>query len=247
MPPRFLLLLASSWVVTGLGFLPAPAVAQGGAPATLRLRIVDDMTGDPIEGAIIRLKGRPDTTSGPGGQIELTGLEPGNWRLELHAIGFESRFESVRLSAGQVYERRFGLTFTGEKLPEIVVSARQTKLAPRYADFHRRMASGGGYYLTWQAISARGYISLGDALQNVRGVNVKCSTHDCVITMSRSRVCEPAYWVDGIEGKAFATTIPIRDIYGLEVYRGSGDMPGEYAGTGGCGAIVIWTKNKPFR
>jgi Carboxypeptidase regulatory-like domain len=248
MTPRSLFLLCTVPLI-GPTAWPASAAAQAAPTATLRVRVVDEMTGDAVDGAVVRLKGRPDTstTTDPSGQVELAGLEPGTWKMDIRAVGFEPRFESVRLTAGQVYQRSFGLTFTGEKLPDVVVEARRDKLVPRYADFYRRRQNRLGYYLTWEEIKSRGYSSLGNALQYVRGVYVKCQIHDCRITMSRSHTCEPAYWVDGIEGKAFATTIPIRDIYGLEVYRGSGEMPGEYAGSGGCGAIVIWTKNKPFR
>lgn len=247
MTPRYRWRLPALLVAGGLCLAPTPSQAQTEAPATLRVQLIDDMTGDPIEGAAVRMRNGPEATTGPTGRAEITGIAPGRWRVMLQAIGFEPRVEDIRLSPGQVYQHRYGLAFTGDQLDEIVVSARNERLVTRYADFHRRMSTGGGFFLTWDQISSRGYMTLGDALQRVRGVYVRCQTHDCVITMSRSRICEPAYWVDGIEGRSFATTIPIRDIYGVEVYRGSGEMPGEYAGTGGCGAIVIWTKNKPFR
>lgn len=215
--------------------------------ASLRVLLVDEETGDPVPGAIVRLKGRPDTTTGMDGRVEISGLEVKSWKVEFHAIGFEPRFETIPLAAGRVVDLRFGLAFTGDKLPDLVVTARREKLYPRYADFHRRMDKGMGYFITWDAILNRGFTSLGETLRGVRGVRVECRITDCVISMSRSRGCPPAYWIDGIEGEAFATSTPIRDVYGIEVYRGSGETPGEYVATGGCGAVVIWTKNKPYR
>lgn len=215
--------------------------------AALRLRIVDDETGDPLPGVIVRLKGRPDTTTGPRGQVEITGLEPKSWQLELHAIGYEPRFETLRPLAGQVLDLRFGLSFSGDRLPEVVVTARRAKVSPRYVEFHRRMERHLGSYLTWETIKQRGFTSIGEALRGMRGVHVDCRITDCAITMSRSKSCLPSYWIDGIEGRSFATAVPIRDVYGIEVYRGAGEMPGEYASTGACGVIVIWTKSKPYR
>jgi hypothetical protein len=222
---------------------PAPA-SQG---AVLRLHIVDDETGDPISGAIVRLKGRPDTTTGAAGRVELTGLPAKAWQVEFRALGYESRLETIHLTAGQVLSMRFGLSFTGDKLPDVVVTERRAKLSPRYGDFHRRMASNLGHYVTWETIKQKGYGSIGETLRGVRGVYVNCQITDCQISMSRSRGCTPSFWLDGIEGRSFASAVPIRDVYGIEVYRGAGETPGEYVGSGGCGVIVIWTKNKPYR
>ena len=239
------LLLAMAGTAGGLS--PAAAQSAEPVPATLRLQLVDDETGDPVEGAIVRLKGRPDTTTGPAGRVEIGGLAPGPWKAEFHAIGYDVRLETIHLVAGQVISLRYGMSFNGDRLPEIVVQARQAKVSPRYGDFHRRMAKNMGHFVTWDVINKRGYTSIGETLRGVRGVYVHCQITDCEISMSRSRGCIPAYWIDGIEGRAFATAVPIRDVYGIEVYRGSSETPGEYVSTGGCGVIVIWTKNKPYR
>lgn len=223
-----------------------PPVAEP-QTAILRLQLVDDETGEPIPGVVVRLKGRPDTTTGPAGRVEITGLEPKSWRLELHALGYEPRFESIKLTAGLVSSLRFGLSFTGDRLPEIVVTARRAKVSVRYTDFHRRMEKNLGYFVTWETIKQRGFTSIGATLRGVRGVSVHCQITDCQVSMSRSQGCQPSYWIDGIEGRSFATAVPIRDVYGIEVYRGSGETPGEYVSTGACGVIVIWTKNKPYR
>lgn len=229
-----------------------PATAQDTtaalpAGAVLRLQLIDDETGEPIPGAVIKMKGRPDTTTGAAGRIEIVGLESKLWRVEFRALGYEPRMESIHLAVGSVTNLRFGLSFTGDQLPDIVVTARRATLSPRYADFYRRMEKGMGYYTTWDVIKQRNHSTIGDVLRGVRGVSVICRIGDCEITMTRSRGCQPAYWVDGIEGRAFASSMPIRDVYGIEVYRGAGETPGEYVGTGGCGVIVIWTKNKPYR
>jgi len=218
--------------------------AQDGS---VRITVVDDETGDPVVGAVIKIKNRPDARADESGRAVLEALPVGRIEVEISAIGFLSRRDYFAVQAGTQREQRFGLSFTGEQLPEVVVSARREKLAGRYQDFHRRQVSGNGVFITWQNIAERRYTRLGDALRTVRGVRVNCRVHDCLITMARSTSCPATIWVDGNESPQFGANTPIGDVYGIEVYRGSGEMPAEYAGTSGCGAIVVWTKNRPYK
>lgn len=226
-------------------YLVAPAVlfAQGSA----RILVVDDETGDPIVGAVIKVKNRPDVATDQEGRALVDSVPAGKNEVEIRAIGYLNRKDYLSVGASGVREMRFGLSFTGEQMPELVVNARRDKLMGRYQDFHRRMASGNGVFIGWEEIKQKNYSRLGDALRNVRGVRVLCRTHECTIAMARSSTCAPTVWVDGTESQYFGANMPIGDIYGIEVYRGSGEMPAEYAGTSGCGAIVLWSKNRPYK
>lgn len=226
------------------GAFPGTAAAQTGSA---RILLVDDETGDPIPGVTVKIKGRADVTTDESGKALLEDLPAGRVELEFRALGFLGRKDVVNIQADRTIEHRFGLSFTGDQLPELIVETRRERLANRYQDFHRRMAAGNGVFITWEEIKARRYTRLGDALRNIRGVRVYCRTLDCQVFMSRSSSCSPTVWVDGIEVEYFGVNSPIGDIYGIEVYRGSGEMPGEYAGTSACGAIVVWTKNRPYK
>lgn len=231
----------------GLMLSAMMVVASSLGAQSLRLTVVDDELGDPVAGALIKIRGHPDAVTNDRGQVEITGLAPGRHKVEIRTIGYEQRDEYVVVVEGKTTERRVGLAFTGEKLPDLVVEARRERLAGRYQDFHRRQHSGSGHFITWEEIKRRGHARLGDALRGVRGVWVLCRTHECTISMSRSSYCGPTIWVDGQESPYFGITTPIGDVYGIEIYRGSGEMPAEYAGTSACGAVVIWTKNRPYR
>jgi len=243
-PPLGFLPLVLAALAVLLPVSAPPLAAQRGG---VRLLVVDDETGDPVTHAIIRIKNRPEMFTDDHGRLTLDSLPTGKLEVEVAAMGYDARKESVFIQADQNPERRIGLSFTGEKLPDLVVEARQEKLSPRYADFHRRQQTGSGFYITWKEIKSKGYNRLGDVMRNVRGVQVKCVINDCEYIMSRSSFCHTAIWVDGRPSDYYGGNLALGDVYGLEVYRGSSELPAEFVGTGGCGAVVIWTKNRTYR
>ena len=238
--------------VTALGLvLPASTARSQDPPAqenSVKVVVIDDETGEPVGGAFVRLKGRsPDLTTDEKGRATIANLKVGKHTVDIGAIGYEMRREPLLVQAGVTADLRVGLSFTGDKLPDVVVEARQEKLYPRYADFHRRAKNGAGYYTTWREIHQKGFSRLGDALRGVRGVQVNCRPNDCLILMSRSQSCPPAIWVDGRPSDFYGGNTPIGDIYGMEVYRGPSELPAEFLTNGMCGAIVLWTKNRSYR
>ena len=247
---RTLRRLTISFAALGL-VLPASSARSQDPPAqenSVKVVVIDDETGEPIGGAFVRIKGRsPDLLTDEKGRATVSNLKAGRHTVDFGAIGYEMRREPVLVQDGPVGEVRIGLSFTGEKLPDLVVEARQEKLYPRYSDFHRRIKNGAGFYITWREIHAKGYSRLGDVLRGVRGVQVQCRPNDCLILMSRSQSCPPQIWVDGRPSDFYGGNTPIGDIYGMEVYRGPSEMPAEFLTNGMCGAIVLWTKNRSYR
>lgn len=221
--------------------------AQSSESTTLRILVVDDETGEPIAGAFVRIKGRPDRTADGSGRVTLDSLPVGRYTAEVGAIGYQMRKEPLLVQAGLAQQRTIGLSFTGDRLPDVIVEARQEKLYPRYSDFHRRQKNGAGFYITWKEIHDKGYSRLGDVLRGVRGVQVICRPNDCLIQMSRSSGCPPAIWVDGRPSDFYGANTAVGDVYGMEVYRGPSELPGEFTTNGMCGAIVLWTKNRQYR
>lgn len=240
--------LAALLATFAVGVTVAAATPQAlAAQGNIVVSIVDDETGDPIIGAVIKIKNMPDAATDQNGKATIEGLPAGRIEVDIRAIGYLGRRDYLGIQNGATKEQRFGLAFTGEQMPELVVSARREKLMGRYQDYHRREAAGSGVFIGWQEISQKGYSRLGDALRNVRGVRVQCRTQDCTIMMARSTQCSPTVWVDGTENTYFGANMPIGDIYGIEVYRGAGEIPAEYAGNSACGAVVLWTKNRPYK
>ena len=230
-----------------IGF-PAASIAQ---TATLKGKVIDSELGEPVPGAIVRIRpGGSPITADSSGQFSAADLKPGEIEVAVQALGFESRSWKFTVQAGQAVDRSFPLDFTGDKLPEVVVTARANKLVPRYADFERRRERGIGAFLRWDDIKKKNFNTVGDAARSVRGVKQVCDQQEfeCNIRMARTPNCTPKWYVDGVMVSTFHESTPIRDVYGLELYRGPSELPAEFSGSdGGCGVMVVWSKSKPYR
>jgi hypothetical protein len=232
-----------------LGLLLGPQAALG--QAVLRGRVVDSETGGGIAKASVRIHG--DTTrytTDSTGRFEAQNLKGGATELTLEALGYAKADVRFAVPLAGAVQQTFALDFTGYKLPEIVVEGRAEELAPRYTDFERRREAGIGTFLRWDDLLKKGSNTVGDALRTVRGVKIQCNqqTFECNVVMARSPNCHPTWWVDGVEVHSFDEDTPVRDVYGIEIYRGPGETPGEYGGSdAGCGVVVLWTKSRPYR
>ena len=226
---------------------PAPGAAQ----AIVRGKVIDSEIGQAIGGATvqIRRKSEPITTDSSG-VFEARDVPEGDAEITIQVIGYTRGVFYIHIPASGAVERVFALDFTGARLPAVVVEARAEKLERRYVDFEQRRQRRIGTYLRWDELERKGYASVGDALRTVRGVRIRCDqqTFECFAYMVRTPQCQPTWWVDGVEVRSFHENTSIRDVYGIEVYRGAGEVPGEFAGSdAGCGVIVVWTKSRPFR
>ena len=223
----------------------------GSAQVTLRGQVLDSEMGSPLPGATIRIGTDPTVHKADSlGVFEIAGIQGGVADIRIQMIGFEEGLFRLRLPDSGVVQRQFSLDFNGFMLPAVVVQARAEILQPRYLDFERRRQRKLGAFLRWDDLKKAGYSSVGDALRTVRGVRIQCdqSAYECYAVMSRTPNCHPTWYIDGIQVHSFHENTPIRDLYGIEVYRGTGEIPAEFSGsTAGCGVIVMWTKSRPYR
>jgi len=220
----------------------------GAAQATLRGRVIDSEIGQPIAGATVRIRRDPPLTTDSLGRFEVRGLPEGDAEIAIQVIGYARGAFWIRIPPSGEVDRVFALDFTGARLPAVVVEARAEKLEPRYVPFEQRRHRKLGAYLRWDELAAYG--SVGDALRTVRGVRMTCNqqTYECFAYMARTPHCLPTWWVDGQQVHSFHESTSIRDVYGIEIYRGAGEIPAEFTGSNaGCGVIVVWTKSRPFR
>lgn len=221
------------------------------AQATIRGRVIDSEVGDPLPGALVSIRGVSSAlVTDTLGRFEAVGLRPGEAAVNIELVGYTPGLFRVRLAASDTLAQDFPLDFSGHKLANVVVQARAERLMSRYVDFERRRQRRLGAYFRWDELKQGAYNSVGDALRTVRGVRIRCNqqTYECFAAMVRSPECLPTWWIDGVEVASFHENTPIRDIYGIEIYRGAGEVPGEFSGSNAaCGVIVMWTKSRPFR
>jgi len=134
--------------------------------------------------------------------------------------------------------------------------------------FYARRQRGGGVFLTDSAIQARQAGRLSDVLRRVEGVRLvrysaegqqrtmgedsyRIASGRASTSISRADWC----WMDVyLDGQLMQThdrpdearnldALSLRDVAGVEVYRGAAEVPTEYRGsTSACGIILIWTR-----
>lgn len=236
--------------------LPAPAGAQEGG-ATLRGRVTDAATHRAIAQAeiILTTDSRSVRTDADGNYV-FGNLPTGTLELLVRANSFPVRRMLVELTKGEVLDGSVTLDSTkagraaAQSLAPVKVSAPRTSY--RMMDFERRRQTGRGQYLTDEQIKSSGASNIQDAVREMRGVLLDCGGTlygGCRIRMAAAPArCMPEYYVDGQLDDDFGPTTPIRDIIGIEVYQGSTEVPGEFAGrNAGCGVVVIWTRSAPDR
>lgn len=240
--------LAVCAALLGVAAFPATAAAQ----ATVRGRVVDSEMGNPLAGATVRISqdSAATTKTDSLGFFRIPNVPGGMADVRIQLIGYEEGLFRLYIPDSGSVQREFSLDFNGFMLPEIVVQARAEVLQPRYIDFERRRLRKLGAFLRWDDLKKSTYSSVGDALRVVRGVRIKCdqAAYECFAVMNRTPNCHPTWYIDGIQVHSFQENTPIRDVYGIEVYRGTGEIPAEFGGsTSGCGVIVMWTKSRPYR
>jgi hypothetical protein len=235
--------------LAGLCWLAIAPVAAGAQ--TLRGRVLDSEMGHPVGGATVRIRGaRTAATTDTLGWFEAADLPASDVEVTIEALGYARGTFRVTIPPSGTLDQDFALDFTGYRLPEVVVRGRAEQLAVRYRDFELRRQRNLGAYFRWDDLLKKGSNTVGDALRTVRGVRIHCDqdSFECYAVMARTPQCAPVWWIDGVEARSFHENTPIRDIYGIEVYRGPGEVPGEFGGSNAaCGVIVIWTKSRPYR
>jgi hypothetical protein len=212
-------------------------------------RLIERHGRQPIRRAHVAVMGTSvAATTDSSGAFALRGLAPGPCVIEIRAVGYAPATWHLTLAPGQVLTQDFEMDLLAVELPEVVVKERQPLAARRFHDFERRSQAGMGHFLTQEQIERSGAVSLIDVIVTVRGVQQVCLSNDCVAQMVRSPPgCYPQYFLDGVESTAyFARHTPPRDVRGVEIYRGSSEIPAEFAGSNSaCGVIAIWTKSSP--
>jgi hypothetical protein len=208
------LVLASVLVPAGCILAQTPKMRLFGV-------VLDHSSGKPIEGVAIRLEGTEvRTVTDARGRFEIASLSPGQHRLRVDRLGYETRTIEVASEPGRDLEATIRLSTKPVELPAVAVVARSTWLAE--AGYYDRRDTGGhtGVFIDRAEIERRQPDTLTDLLEDLTSVNViymepgkrtvrfnrytsmsSSSRNRGAIDRSRNpldqRGCEPDLYIDG--------------------------------------------------
>lgn len=231
--------------------LLAVAATQGALHAQGRLVgvVVEARTAKPVADAVVRiLTLSEERVTDRDGRFRFTELQSGNFVLETRHLGYTTRTDTVALVGETEMRLHIQLVAGAIELPPITVETVARRLAE--AGFFRRRDRGNGTFLTREQIQQHRVDMLGDLFSRVPGLRRTMMADGSSRINSRGGTimsrCDIQYVIDGVFvelDRAGIDGIPVHVIEGIEVYRGSSQVPSEFdSGRAMCGAVVIWTR-----
>ena len=242
-----------------LGAAPENALADTGSSTGATVTgTVTSNDGHALEGAQIAVEGTAVTaTSDARGHFVLSGLPDGSRMAEIRALGYEPvrlpinprRTEEgiVSVVMGKKVETLNAVTVYGKTQPVTRVNT----------GFEQRMKKGYGKFITEAEIDQENVLSICDLLRRKSGllvvdegmgacrVQIRGAVSGADIAGARAvpHPCEPIIYQDAVRfgGSVadFTRIISPHEILGIEIYTAA-TQPTQFSG--GCGAIVVWTR-----
>jgi hypothetical protein len=207
--------------------------------------------------------------TGSDGRFLFQNVPPGEYTITLELLGYTSREERVEVEEGKILTLDLTLSVEPIELDPIEVSVEDRSVALETVGFYQRRQQTGGFFITREKIEERPPLYTTDLFRGMAGVQVRgglgMGTQNVVIlagsrslsfTDNPSEVCLPAVWVDGLmayqggpvdliglENTAFLDQlIDPEAIEGIEIYNSPTSTPVQYNVSGGCGVIIVWTR-----
>ena len=172
MTKRVPLLALAIALVAGNAFLSDAASAQ--EAVRIEGTITDDGTGEPIEGATVRLAdpsgSARETITGPDGAFAFAQVQPGEYTLAVRRLGYEVL--SAPLEIGAQAPPRLDVRLQPQAIPldplEVGVEGRPPRLAE--SGFYERMEEGWGVFIEpeWIEANKRGFVRLADFMSTLQ-------------------------------------------------------------------------------
>jgi TonB-linked SusC/RagA family outer membrane protein len=164
---------------------------------TIRGRVTDEASQQPIRGATVTMSGRTTETRADGGYL-LTDLPTGTDTVRVTMIGYAPSAQAVTLAAGQTIDIDFAMTAQAVNLAEVVVIG--------YGEQRQGNIAGAVTNVTAEEFNTGRIVSPQELIQNkVAGVQVVENTEPGGRTAIRIRgptstnaSSEPLYVVDGL-------------------------------------------------
>lgn len=218
---------------------------EGGVRGTVQ---TDD--GRPLANAVVMLTAAGlDTRTDSAGRFVLTATPTGTWTLDVRALGYAPRQQSVDLMPGDTVAQVVAMA-RAEVMDTVRVRANailRTALGRNLAAFEERQRMGIGRFVGPADLEEMVLFRFTDALREMPGIRLamRGRSTDRVILMRGARGgCVPTVFVDRMRmpgTEALDSFIPPDNVAAVEVYQ-AGFVPAEFQDIfSGCGSIVVWT------
>lgn len=249
-----------------LSLAAGPLAAQTILAGTVR----QDSTGRPLAGVEVLLVGSDrNTVTDAAGRYAMSGLPSGRRVAMFRSVGFLPVRMFVLLGQPDTVWANPMMIARTTELEPLVVTAKPA--APRglgVEAFEERRKLGFGKFIDSTDLRRNEHLPLLSLLDRLQGIGFGRYPGElgAVVAVSRRRsgpMGEPCYmtvFLDGVQlyigqapGLGGVDTerrpppdlkrFDVASLEAVEVYRGAGELPIEFGGTGSaCGAIVLWTR-----
>ncbi len=220
-----------------------------GAQALLG-HVVDDATGAPVSWTeVLLLDESGDTVAtamaDSAGWFVLRWRGGGSLHVRASRLGYRPvTVGPLRVGPFQSLTLEVRLGVAALPLDPIRVIAEPRDRALERTGFYRRRRFATGRFITPLDIEARQPVFVEDLFRGIPGVSVMPSpTFGGARILMRGGHCAPAVYVQGMQ-ELDRGVLPVLDphaIRGVEVYRGSSEVPAQWGGAfGACGVVLIW-------
>ena len=219
-----------SFASLALILLAIPTVASAQEePASLRIRVIDEATGEAIFGAVV---GFPDLKlfilAAETGDATLTDIPPGDHNVEVTMLGYGRASALLHLDPGAVGVGEIQLSVQPIEIAGITVEGRSlwsTHLDRR--GFYDRAKRGFGHHFDRTDIENLNAFWPSDILMRTPGMM------SAARSSFSSGGCSPGIYVDGMRWIGTVDDLPITWIEGMEVFPRWSGVPIEYGGVWG--------------
>ena len=232
--------------------LPAALLSPGAAAqetGTVRGRVVDQESGEPVPGVVVSIEGLDPVLTNGGGMFLFLAVPVGDRELTLEHLAYG------RYSRGVLVEARVELAL------EAAISTRAIELSPLVVEARseleqRRISSGNAMHeilLPEIDVAARSGLNLSQLLQNsMSGVDVRpgragemCVTYRAIRSDNNRGDCDGVSVIlDGVpvaDPSYIYTSIPLRDIERVEMLS-PGQAGVRYGMRSGQSVLLVETK-----
>ncbi|MEX2528137.1 MAG: TonB-dependent receptor [Gemmatimonadota bacterium] len=242
-------LLSAGTLLLALAHLVAPWSGEAQAVperGVLRGAVVDQVTGNPIGGALVRVpQAEKSSITDGNGNFVVDQLDNGAYTMVVEMVGYARREEPFRIEGGQSTQVWVPLAGDAIELDPITVTVRSRNL--ERAGFYRREEGRvSGFRLDRAGIEEREPQVVADLLYEAPGIEVIPLGFGAVEIRSRrvrgaggNRGLVDIY----VNGQRAIQTdlveLSVEVLEAVEVYRGN-SVPPEYGGQGAV--VLLWTR-----